>query len=475
MSIFRRPAGAEAAGDAIPLAADGVVHLFCGSSPKGTVDYPDRVRTTWYHQTTSDFTTWVEHGPTLGPGAPGTVDGSGVWTGSVVEHDGTYYLFYTGFNLGAENPQTICLATSTDLLTFRKSELNPLLAPIAGFEPVDWRDPYVFYNEDEGRWWMVFAARLAQGPHWRRGCVMLATSDDLMAWKVEPEPLYVPGTTFCPECPELWSAGGRWYLVFSRFSEDAGTVYRVADTARGPFRIPSDDELGGRRWYAAKSADLGDGSRVFFGWVHDMVADGTRPRWLWGGDFTAARRVTARDDGTLAVSLIPAVRQGFGQVLEEATVPADARGASDHRTLVPTLPRTALIEWCPQWEEQPPLAGLYLSEDDALAGWYLTLDRRQGKVTLAHEPRPLDDFWADLTHRTDQHREVDGPVAASAMLPDRIADGVDVTVLIDDEIVEVYVGDVVALTHRIQRRRRLGLGVFTVDGAVQHGVTVRIP
>ena len=78
---------------------------------------------------------------------------------------------------------------------------------------------------------MLIAARLDHGPKWRRGCIVLATSQNLLEWDVESNPLYVPGTTFCPECPEMWAAGGHWYLVFSRFSEDVGTIYRVSRLA----------------------------------------------------------------------------------------------------------------------------------------------------------------------------------------------------------------------------------------------------
>ena len=104
---------------------------------------------------------------------------------------------------------------SADLERFERHERNPLITPIAGYDAVDWRDPYVFYNEAERRWWMLIAARLDRGPKWRRGCIVLATSENLLDWDVEPNPLYVPGTTYCPECPEMWTAGGWWYLVFS--------------------------------------------------------------------------------------------------------------------------------------------------------------------------------------------------------------------------------------------------------------------
>ncbi len=121
-----------------------------------------------------------------------------------------------------------------------------------GHEAIDRRDPYVFYNDVERRWWMLIAARLDYGNEWRRGCIVLAMSENPLDLDVEPDPFYVPGTAYWPERPEMWMAGGRWYLVFSRFSEAVGTIDRVANSPRGVFRVPVDDALGGRRWYAAK-------------------------------------------------------------------------------------------------------------------------------------------------------------------------------------------------------------------------------
>ncbi|MBX3031723.1 MAG: family 43 glycosylhydrolase, partial [Chloroflexi bacterium] len=429
MSLFRRVASGVPSGDAIPFRHDGVTHLYFLSSPAGTTDYPHRVRTTWQHASSTDLVTWTEHPPAVGPGERGEVDGDGAWTGSVIERDGTWYLFYTGHQVGAPNPQTICLATSTDGVSFTKYPGNPLLLPPAACEPVDWRDPYVLWNEEEGRYWMVIAARLATGPKWRRGCIWLATSDDLLTWQVEDEPFYVPGDTYCPECPELWPLDGRWFLVYSRFSEQAGTIVRVADGPRGPFRVPSQDQVGGRRWYAAKSAPSADGQgRDFWGWIHDRSDEG---RWCWGGDFAAPRRVTVTADGSPRVSLPEAVRASFSRAVEgvEGRVRLEAVGGGAERIVAPVVdaspyladftfrvsggaaaaPGMAAAPGAAAVPGVPSSFGVLLRTDAELGGWYLTLDRLRGSVHLARWPHPLDDFWADLVGRGQERREVDGP------------------------------------------------------------------
>jgi beta-fructofuranosidase len=118
VKVLRRPTDAAAAGDPIPFFRDGATHLFYLSSPSGTLDYPERVRTTWQHAHTSDFRSWKDLTQALEPREAHAYDAGGIWTGSVVESDGTHYLFYTGHHVGAANPQTICLATSADLERF---------------------------------------------------------------------------------------------------------------------------------------------------------------------------------------------------------------------------------------------------------------------------------------------------------------------------------------------------------------------
>lgn len=473
MTIYRRPSQAAAAGDAIPFFDGKRTHLFFLSSPSGTIDYPDRVRTTWQHAVTSDFRAFEELPPAVSPGTVGSYDGGGIWTGSVVEKDGIYHLFYTGHHVGAENPQTICLATSTDFVNFERAGQGPLIPPPAGFEPVDWRDPYVFYNEAEGCWWMLIAARLASGPKWRRGCIALATSDNLLNWRVESKPLYAPGTTFCPECPELWEMNGRWYMVYSRFSEDAGTIYRVADSPRGPFRVPENEDLGGRRWYAAKSAPQPDGSRVFFGWVHDFVEHDGRPRWLWGGDFAAPRLVDADEAGRLRVRLHPEVKAGFVVSLSEKQL-LSACGGEAHAAFGAPLPKSVLLRARFDVKENPAAFGLALADNADLEGWFITLDAKRNLVLLAREPRPLDDFWADLTGRASSYRQIDGAVVAQAHLDGSRTDH-RLTVLIDDDILEIYVNRTVALSHRIPRGAAKTPVAFVVDGDADVSLEVLEP
>lgn len=471
MTPFRRPAAAGAAGDAIPFEHDGELHLFYLSSPTGPLDYPGRVRTTWQHAVSRDLIEWEELPPAVAPGEVGAYDGGGAWTGSVVEHDGTFYLFYTGHHVGAENPQTICLATSTDLIVFTKHAANPLVPPTPNCEPVDWRDPYVFWNDDEGKWWMLIAARLNEGPHWRRGCIMLATSDDLLTWEVEPEPLYAPGTTYCPECPELWEADdGRWHLVYSRFSEEVGIVSRIANSARGPFREPPRPDFGGRRWYAAKSAKnpTGEG-RVFFGWIHDRVTGAHGPRWLWGGDFALPRIVVPAADGSMRVTPVDVVVDDSSTTAASGSL--EGVGGSAGHLVLSMVPIRARMRVTFTSVDGATSLGVLLTTDDRGAGWRLDVVSTSGEVRLRRDPTPLDDFWADLTGRAGEYREVDGEFVACAHVSP-VGDRLTVEIVLDGPLLEAYVAGESALTHRLDLDNGYGLEIFVVDGCAEFDVEV---
>ena len=145
-------------------------------------------------------------------------------TGSVVEMDGTYHLFYCTFD---DNPQRqwVRHATSEDLTHWH--EVGEAFGPDSSiYEPTDWRDPFVFWNEDEHRWWMLVAAR-RRACSGRNGCVGLCVSDDLLHWRAEG-PVYAPDIhPAAYECPDMFRMGDWWYLVFSNYTDGFATYYRM--------------------------------------------------------------------------------------------------------------------------------------------------------------------------------------------------------------------------------------------------------
>src|SRR5690606_6719205 len=137
-------------------------------------------------------------------------------TGSIIERGGLFHLFFTGYS-GEQRPQVICHATSLNLREWKKDPANPILqADTRWYDPVDWRDPFVFWNAQVKEYWMLLAARTISGPENRRGCTALAVSLDLHHWEIRP-PFWSPGLFYTHECPDLFYWHGKWVLVFSEF------------------------------------------------------------------------------------------------------------------------------------------------------------------------------------------------------------------------------------------------------------------
>ncbi len=459
MSVFRRPSPGRPVGDAIPFAHDGDYHLFFLSAPSDD--------SSWLHWRTRDFGTWTE----LPVAVAADADEGAAWTGSVIERDGVFHLFYTGSLAGSESPQTVCRATSTDLVTFtRVAARNPVLRPDSSvYEPGDWRDPYVFFNPVEDLYWMVVAARRNVGPHWRRGCLALATSPDLETWTLEPEPLYEPGNTFCPECPEIFSIGTTWYLVYSRFSENAATVYRTSESPRGPWRTPPHDTLDGRRWYAAKSMPIGDGDRrMFFGWIADRAGDTDTGDWRWGGDFAVPREVVESAPGQLAVRLPEAALASFTEPIPVPDrVDLGRAGRTDHTFVhldAAMIDNGYLLDCVLRPAPETAEFGILIRVDDDLAGYAVTFARGRGTVSLTAWPQPASPPWSEsMAHASTSGP--DGPRLVEMPLPG-LTDAIRCRLVVEGSLIEVYVDDVAALSYRVYARARHELGFYADDGAL---------
>ena len=90
-----------------------------------------------------------------------------ICTGSVFFHAGTYYGFYA--IRMRDWKQHLCLATSLDGVHFEKRLPNPFASPPAGYSPLHYRDPFVFWNEDDGLFHLSWPRR-----SWRTGPLPIA-------------------------------------------------------------------------------------------------------------------------------------------------------------------------------------------------------------------------------------------------------------------------------------------------------------
>ena len=195
----------------------------------------------WCLLTSSDLVHFHDHGPVLLRGGEEEQD-LYVFTGCCIRAGEEYMIFYTGHNPHLRKKglpeQKILRATSRDLLHWKKDRDFVFAAP-DWLEMHDFRDPFVFYDEERKEYCMLIAGRLKNGdPSSARGVTLLACSPDLTHWEVEKEPFYAPHAYFTHECPDLFRIGDWWYLVFSEFTDRIVTTYRMSSSPFGPWVSP---------------------------------------------------------------------------------------------------------------------------------------------------------------------------------------------------------------------------------------------
>lgn len=219
------------------------------------------------HAVSHDLRTWEVLPDALhpSPADSGAWDDYTTWTGSVLQHAGCWYLFYTGTRRAEEGLiQRIGLATSYDLLHWQKHPASPLIeADPTWYELLDrnlwfdqaWRDPHVFQDPDRGDFHALITARANYGPTDGRGVIGHAISQDLIHWQVQP-PVTEPGDFGYMEVPQWVKIAGRCYLIYSAPANfhsarrqrtgrqpATGTFYLVSDSLLGPYRSLDDDLL----------------------------------------------------------------------------------------------------------------------------------------------------------------------------------------------------------------------------------------
>ncbi|NLV74962.1 MAG: DUF4975 domain-containing protein [Chloroflexi bacterium] len=461
--LFFKPEGAWS-GDYIPFYKDGTFYLYY------LLDWRDAEGhgsgTPWYLVTTTDFVHFEDRGEMLARGAEDEQE-RWVFTGSVIEGERRYHIFYTGHNPAVQSRglphQAIMHAVSDDLLSWQKVPADTFYAPPELYEPNDWRDPFVFWNDSAREYWMLICARQSSGIPRRRGCTALATSTDLVHWQVAPEPFYAPGLYHTHECPDLFRIGDWWYLVFSEYSQKLLTRYRMARSLAGPWITPDDDAFDGRAFYAAKTA-ASPAERYLFGWNPTRTPETDQSPWNWGGNL-AVHALSQRDDGTLAASCPQQIVAQFIQEHPLQVVPVAGQVQQNARELVVkaspqewacamlgNMPESCLFSAQFSFSEGTHNLGVMLrASADAETGYYVRIEPGQQRLVWDTWPRP-----GDAPHQTGLER----PLQVGAGLP------ITLQVVCEGTIAEVYVNNEIALSARMYDHREGALGVFVEGGTL---------
>lgn len=260
-----------------------------------------------YKYSTRDLCGYKDHGMMLNYGLMSDPDPA-LGTGSVLQdRGGLYHLFYTGHNdTGNHGKGKECVmhATSADRETWTKLPEDTFFAP-DNYSKDDFRDPEVFWVEEEQCYWMLIGAREDS----LGGVIARYTSTDLKNWEF-CGPYFAPNQQYMLECPDLFSIGDIWYITYSW---DNVTYYAMSDSMNGPFTAPEDNVLDGNGFifYAAKGVTF-DGKQYLCGWLGRAGLSVDSGIYQWAGN-VLNHQLVRQEDGTLGVKAPENFAQYFTQ------------------------------------------------------------------------------------------------------------------------------------------------------------------
>ena len=460
---FYRPQGAWV-GDVIPWQEDGIFHLFYLRETRRT----PAEGMPWHRVVTEDLAGFQELGEAIGSGGT-SADDFNVYTGSIVlEADGTHHAFYTGQNPAKTGKdgrplQLVMHATSNDGMHTWQRRPQDTFGATDGYETGDWRDPFVFWDEEAQLWRMLITARRAEGPARRRGVIAQCVSSDLVRW--EPaEPFWDPQRYVAMECPEVFQWGEWWYLVYSEFSDAFTTRYRMSRSQHGPWIVPEHDTLDGRAFYAAKSAGR-DCRRFFFGWIASREGARDDGAWQWAGTM-AVLEADQRPDGTLAFHPTDGLRDTLdteiadgagiaaGTLLDAPSSRAEVLTSTDAPSAFRSVVRFGISDGTTE-------CGVLLrASADGDEAYVLRLEPKRGRLVF--------DRWPRRSTGTEQWQiSGDVPFAIELERPCHLEPGVhELEVIVDGDICVATVDNATVLSTRIYDRPTGRLGVFVGEGTV---------
>jgi beta-fructofuranosidase len=406
-----------------PFRWKGRYHLFYQHNPAA----PVHAQIAWGHSSSVDLLHW-ETGPVAFTPTPGHLDAGGCWSGCVVDDSGVPTAVYTGIGDSVLDA-SVCLATADDD-ELRSWSKHPTAAarPPAGLDLIGYRDPFVFTVD--GRRYALVGAGLTGGG---AATVLLYACDNLREWTYLG-PLLDTGDavakTHAPadiwECPQLVRLADRWVLIVSLWTDEVlGRVaYLVGDldvSGGVPHFNPTGGGLvdSGRDFYAPAVLTAPDRTLMWaWSWEDrsepDVLASG------WAGAMTLPRELTLDPTGRLVTAPARELHALRGTATTQVLTTRES-------LLLPSGPLDIEIRL-----HVPPdrLATLVLAvDDDELT---VTVEPATGQVDLRRQVH-----HADRTARA----------AAGRIAPN--TNMVDVRLLLDGSIVELFLPDGVVFTERL--------------------------
>ncbi|KAG2666021.1 hypothetical protein I3760_15G036200 [Carya illinoinensis] len=180
-----------------PVYYKGVYHLFYQYNPHAAVAF----YISWGHSVSYNLVDWIQLEPALNPSEP--YDSNGCWSGSITILPGEIpAILYTGINLENRQVQNLAVPKNVSdplLREWVKSSYNPLMTPVNGIDPGNFRDPTTAWKGPDGLWRVIIGGFINGS-----GMAILYRSKGFVSWTRSESPLHSSSKTGMWECPDFY-------------------------------------------------------------------------------------------------------------------------------------------------------------------------------------------------------------------------------------------------------------------------------
>jgi len=439
-------------GDPMPYYEDGVFHVFyLDDLRNGEVGYHP-----WSLFETSNFYEYEDKGEVIPYADSVQKQDNALGTGSVIkDKNGLYHAFYTGHNDTYKPKEAIMHATSSDMINWTKIPEDILYAGDT-YSNDDFRDPYVFYVEEEKQYWMLVTTTYEY-----KAVIAKYTSKDLKTW-TDGGVLFRNdmGSNSNLECPSLLCYKGKWYLTFSDQTSNKQFHYRVSDTVYGPYEKPEQDVIDGTGFYAGRLET--DGENLYaFGW------NGTKNEYLdseaygWAGNLVV-HQLKQKENGDLVPVLNTHIKEKMINELTLYPIAMTETIQMDGNNYSLNGKDYEVVEF-------NDLKGSYLLkckiknfQDAERFGFAFNTDGYSvGALNIVFN---VEEDRIEFYNTNEIY--VKKPQSKMNL---NFADinELDVSILISDGVVSMYVNEQCALTARMSGSQRKSWGIFGINSAIQ--------
>lgn len=405
----------------------------------------------WYHPiacvSTTDFVHYEEKGVALNFEEYYDSYDAALGTGSFIrDEEGRVHCFYTGHNPELHPTEVVRHAVSVDnQKTWIKDENFSMQN---GTD--DFRDPYLYYDGTTKKYNMLVTTRKNN-----TGVIERYTSDSLSSyadeWKRDNTTFFVNDDgTYNMECPAFFEYSGFYYLTYSEQGDHRVTHYRYKKNIDDNWIRPENDAIDGEGFYAGRP-EQANGELYCFAWCAKTTTGDDYGIFDWAGNLVA-HKIKQKPNGELYPVMIPNIKKSINtkkQTKLDDTVIFDGSRfeAKSGGTLSDGATRMSFKFSPTTLDGNCGLTfGVSGDGDNRLGNGVIAFDAENG--TLSY----YNDVFSSMRYRS--------PLVTMPFKYEKDKD-YKVDVIIDGQIVSVYLADELAISIRIYSMPGSGFALYS--------------